>query len=92
MAKVKYRVCDICHESMDNPSKFTMLIHFLFGMDVCVNCLDKLKRLSIDREEEMKYINEICKCTGKYEDDDCEIAYCQGVEDALNVLSHRRLK
>lgn len=92
MAKVEYKVCDICNRNIHVDNKYQMFIHIMFGLDICQNCLDKLKQLSIDRKNEEKCMAEISKRTNKYENVDCKSAYYEGVEDALSVLSHHRLK
>lgn len=99
MAKVNYRKCDICGDSLrDNeyvPSGFSngyRIWNRVFnGLDICDRCMSKIKRLSIDIEEEKRCVQEVLDKHEPYENDYCESAYLQGVEDALGVLSHKRL-
>lgn len=94
MAKINYRVCDVCGSSITIMGKhstgYSILNRLFRKIDICDECLGKLQRLSIDKEEELKYLKQI-----KYDqgyDLPCESAYLQGWDDALKVLSHHRLK
>lgn len=60
-------------------------------MDICYDCIGKIKQLSIDKKDEEKYMQEVLDNARNYHDVDKKSAYYEGVEDALNVLSHKRL-
>lgn len=104
MSKIKYRVCDICgkqiykteHNSYGiciHHANFYRLWNRLFsGLDICTNCFQKIKRLSIDKKDEEKYIKEVFDKARNYDNPDLKSAYYEGIEDTLNVLSHKRLK
>lgn len=102
MAKIKYRVCDICGNRIHGfeldmtrivRSNDCRIWNKLFNrLDICNDCIDKIKRLSIDKKDEEKYIKEVFDKAKKYDNPDMESAYYEGIEDTLNVLSHKRLK
>ncbi len=97
MAKINYRVCDACGSSITIMGKhsrritgYSILNRLFRKIDICDECLRKLRMLSIDKEDELKYLKQI-----KYDhgyDLPCESAYLQGWDDALKVLSHHRLR
>lgn len=98
MAKINYRVCDICGCVLQ---KDVRMIRFINGyriwnrlfnnLDICNTCMEKIRLLSMDKEDEEKYVESILKNTSHY-DGDCLIAYYEGVEAALGVLNHKKLK
>lgn len=99
MSKVNYRVCDICGNTLKRDVRFLghmngcRIWNKLFnGLDICYNCLYKIKRLSIDKKDEEKYIKEVLGKARNYDNPDLKSAYYEGIEDTLNVLSHKRLK
>ena len=99
MSKVNYRRCDICGEILKTDirvSGFTngyRIWNRLFNnLDICSTCMEKIKQLSIDSKEEEKYVKELFDKHNKYEDFNLESIYLQGVEDMLNILSHKRLR
>ena len=61
-------------------------------LDICDDCIGKIKRLSIDKKDEEKYIKEVFDKAKDYDNPDMKSAYYKGIEDTLNVLSHKRLK
>lgn len=98
MSKVKYRKCDICGNTLETDIRFYGFLNGyriwnrLFNhLDICNDCMKKIKILSIDVKDEEKYIDELFDKHNKYENIDCESAYFQGVEDMLSILSHKRL-
>ena len=48
--------------------------------------------MSIDKKDEEKYIKEVLGKARNYDNPDLKSAYYEGIEDTLNVLSHKRLK
>lgn len=99
MSKINYRVCDICGNILKTDIRFTGYVNGcqiwnkLFNrLDICDDCIDKIKRLSIDKKDEEKYIKEVFDKAKDYHDVDEQVAYYQGIEDAFGVLSHKRLK
>lgn len=103
MSKIKYRVCDICGNKI--PSfEFDIkgiakryingcrIWNKLFNrLDICDDCIGKIKRLSVDKKDEEKYMKEVFDNARNYHDIDKQSIYYEGVEDALSVLSHKRL-
>lgn len=99
MSKIDYRVCDICGNILKTDIRFTEYVNGcriwnkLFNrLDICNDCIDKIKRLSIDKKDEEKYIKEVFDKAKDYDNPDMKSAYYEGIEDTLNVLSHKRLK
>lgn len=99
MSKVNYRKCDICGDILKKDvrvSGFTngyRIWNRLFNkLDICHSCIKKIQQLSTDIKDEEKYVNKMFDKHYRYEDCDCESAYLQGVEDMLNILSHKRLR
>lgn len=99
MSKINYRVCDICENILKTDVRFTGYVNGcriwnkLFNrLDMCNDCIDKIKRLSIDKKDEEKYIKEVFDKAKNYDNPDIKSAYYEGIEDTLNVLSHKRLK
>lgn len=104
MSKINYRVCDICGNRIPG-FEFDItgiakryingcrIWNKLFNrLDICDDCIDKIKHLSIDKKDEEKYIKEVFDKAKDYNNPDMKSAYYQGIEDALGVLSHKRLK
>lgn len=98
MSKIKYRVCDICGNILKTDIRFTGYVNGyriwnkLFNrLDICNDCIDKIKRLSIDKKDEEKYLEEVFDNARNYHDVDKQSAYYEGIEDTLKVLSHKRL-
>lgn len=104
MIMSKIRVCDICGKELEvnNLCQITTFNKFftfrfvnkLFNhMDICDECAKKIKYLSIDKQDEQHYIDELFSKDPKdfANDKNYMCAYYEGIEDALNVLSHRRL-
>lgn len=98
MSKINYRVCDICGNILKTDVRFTGYVNGcriwnkLFNrLDMCNDCIDKIKRLSIDKKDEEKYIKEVFDKAKNYDNQDIKSAYYEGIEDTLNVLSHKRL-
>ena len=99
VSKVNYRVCDICGNILKTDIRFTGYVNGcriwnkLFDrLDICNDCIDKIKRLSIDKKDEERYIKEVFDKAKNYDNPDMKSAYYEGIEDTLNVLSHKRLK
>ena len=98
VAKVNYRTCDICG-SMLEPYRpigdvtygYRFLNKLFSRLDICNKCMKKIQLLSIDKEEEQKCVDKLIGNMKKYSNCDCQSAYCEGLEDALSVLSHGRL-
>ena len=66
MSKINYRVCDICGNILKTDIRFTGYVNGcriwnkLFNrLDICDDCIGKIKRLSIDKKDEEKYIKEV---------------------------------
>lgn len=98
MSKIKYRVCDICGNILKTDIRFTGYVNGcriwnkLFNrLDICNDCIDKIERLSIDKKDEERYIKEVFDNAKKHVNPDMKSAYYEGIEDALSVLSHKRL-
>ncbi len=98
MSKINCRVCDICGNILKTDIRFTGYVNGcriwnkLFNrLDICNDCIKKIERLSIDKKDEEKYIKEVFNNAKKYSNPDMESAYYEGIEDALSVLSHKRL-
>ena len=99
MSKINYRVCDICGNILKTDIRFTGYVNGcqiwnkLFNrLDICDDCICKIKRLSIDNKDEEKYIKEVFDKAKNYDNPDMRSAYYEGIENTLNVLSHKRLK
>lgn len=99
MAKVNYRTCDICGDILKPNvvvggflNGYRIVNKVLNGLDICKKCMKKIRLLSIDKADEQKYVNDLIKNMKQYSNFDCQAAYCEGLEDALSVLSHRRLE
>ena len=92
LAKINYRVCDVCR-TVITPSTngYSIGIKLFRKIDICNTCLGKLRLLSTDIENEMNYLQKMPKHDKDY-DVPCEAAYLQGWDDAMQVLSHHRLK
>ena len=99
MSKVNYRRCDICGEILKMDMRVSGFINGyriwnrLFNkLDICQSCMNKIKQLSTDVKEEEKYVNELFDKHNKYDNSNLESVYLQGVEDMLDILSHKRLR
>lgn len=99
MAKVNYRTCDICGDILKADIRcrgFTngyRIWNRLFNkLDICNKCMEKIRLPSIDKKTEQEYVNDLIKNMKEYSNFDCQSVYCEGLEDALSILSHRRLK
>lgn len=99
MAKINYRQCDICGNVLKTDIRYLgfangyRIWNRLFNkIDICTDCMKKIKQLSIDKNIEEKCWNYILnKENRKYTDDDKQFAYYQGVEDCIANLSHHKL-
>lgn len=98
MAKIDYRVCDICGKVLDKDIRFGRfrngyrIINRLFNkIDICDTCISKIKKLSIDKEEENRCYHEIFNNRKEFSNNGEEAIYYQGVEDTIEILSHNRL-
>ena len=90
VSKINYRVCDICGNILKTDIRFTGYVNGcriwnkLFNrLDICNDCIDKIKRLSIDKKDEEKYIKEVFDKAKKYDNPDNKfeitfnaISYC----------------
>ena len=104
VSKINYRVCDICGNiipgfELDITGIAKRYINgcriwnkLFNSLDICDDCIGKIKRLSIDQKDEEKYIQEVFDKARNYDNPDLKSAYYEGIEDTLNVLSHKRLK
>lgn len=104
VSKINYRVCDICGNripgfELDITGIAKRYINgcriwnkLFNSLDICDDCIGKIKRLSIDKKDEEKYIKEVFDKARNYDNPDLKSAYYEGIEDTLNVLSHKRLK
>ena len=98
MSKINYRVCDICGNILKTDIRTgyvngCRIWNKLFNkLDICDDCISKIKRLSVDKKDEEKYIKEVFDKAKDYDNPDMKSAYYEGIEDALGVLSHKRLK
>lgn len=98
MAKVNYRTCDICGDILKTDIRcrgFTngyRIWNKLFNkLDICSKCMEKIRLLSTDKKDEQEYVDKPIGNMKSYSNCDCQSAYCEGLDDALSVLSHRRL-
>ena len=94
MSKVNYRKCDICGDILKKDARVNgyRIWNRLFNkLDICHSCIKKIKQLSTDAKDEEKYVDELFDKHETYENFDNELAYLQGAEDMLNILSHKRL-
>lgn len=88
MAKINYIQCDICKGVVkDNLFKSKIRKNKL---DICEECLKKIKHLSIDVSAELKVLDEVVKNVN-WEDSNMASVYLQGVQDTLEAMSHHRL-
>lgn len=99
MAKINYRECDVCHRTLKTDIRFCGFMNgyriwnrLFGGIDICNDCMNKIKQLSIDKDIEEKCWKLILKDNRKYSNDDVQAAYYQGVEDCLAHLSHYKLR
>ena len=60
-------------------------------LDICNKCMEKIRLLSIDKKDEQEYVDKLIGNMKSYSNCDCQSAYCEGLDDALSVLSYRRL-
>lgn len=94
MAKINYRQCDICGEilKLDRCINGYRIWNRLFNkLDICNNCMKKIKKLSVDKDIEIQCLNYIGKMERNFTNNDEMSAYYQGVEDCLAGLSHYKL-
>lgn len=99
MSKVNYRRCDICGEILKTDIR---VLGFMNGyriwnrlfnkLDICNECMDKIRQLSTDVKEEEKYVKELFDKHNKYDDFNLESIYLQGATDMLDILSNNRLR
>lgn len=99
MSKVNYRRCDICGEILKTDIRVSGFMNGyriwnrLFNkLDICNECMDKIKQLSTDVKEEEKYVKELFDKHNKYDDFNLESIYLQGATDMLDILSNNRLR
>ena len=95
MSNVRYRKCDICggiipysdFKSYGRRIFYKILNH----IDICNECMSKIKQLSIDAKSAE---DSACECVkdNPYDDKDLAIAYLDGVQAVLNKLSHHKLR
>ena len=98
MSNVRYIKCDICGNTISDLDFKSygrrILLKWLHHIDICDECMSKIRKLSIDLEIEDKCV---CECIdnnpyqGQY-DNGLETAYLEGVQAALDTMSHNRLK
>lgn len=87
VSKINYRVCDICGNRILNGCQ---IWNKLFNrLDICEDCINKIKRLSIDKKDEEKYIKEVFDNARNYDNPDMKSAYYEGIEDTLNNSKYR---
>ena len=88
LARVNYIQCDICRGVVkNNPLKSRIRKNKL---DICENCLEKIKYLSTDVSAELKVLDEVISNVN-WEDSNIASIYLQGVQDTLEAMSHHRL-
>lgn len=99
MAKISYTKCDICGNELRTDPRICGFVNgyriwnrLFNGIDICGDCIKKIKKLSIDKDIEEKCWELILKDNRKYSNDEVQAAYYQGVEDCLAKLSHHKLK
>lgn len=100
MSNVRYIKCDICGDAIpDSDLDFKsygkrIFYKMLNHIDICGECIAKIQKLSIDSKIEDKCV---CECIdnnpyqGQYANG-LETAYLEGVQAALDTMSHNRLK
>ena len=100
MSNVRYIKCDICGNAIpDSDFDFEsygrrIFLKLLNHIDICSECMSKIKQLSIDAKSA-----EDCACecvkNNPYDDikdKDLAIAYLEGVQTVLDKLSHHKLR
>lgn len=100
MAKIRYNKCDICDEMLNTDPRFfgyrngVKFVGLFQSLDICTNCMKKIKYLVNDIKIEQKCIDDIFnkKIDNYNYDIDEKSSYLQGVTDTLEILSHKRLK
>lgn len=100
MAKIRYNECDICNKMLTTDPRFfgyrngVRMISLFNSLDICSDCMKKIKWLVNDIKVEQKCIDDIFnKKIDNYDYNiDDKSAYLQGVTDTLEILSHKRLK
>ena len=98
MSKINYRVCDGCNLELETDIRLTgftngyRIYNRLFnGIDICDECMKKIKNLSKDIDKEKKIFKKIHKKASQYNNIDNRSAYYEGVEDVLEILSNKEL-
>ena len=98
MSKINYRVCDVCNLELKTDIRFVgftngyRIYNRLFNrIDICNECMKKLKNLSKDIDKEKKIFKKIHKKASQYNNIDNCSAYYEGVEDVLEILSNKEL-
>lgn len=88
LAKINYVQCDICKGVVKNNPLKRMLCRN--KLDICEDCSQKIKYLSIDVSAELKTLDEVVKNVN-WENTNEASTYLQGVQDTLEAMSHHRL-
>lgn len=101
---VNYIKCDICGEHIDKTDVFkkggfrfkikeTLFSHFK-KLDICDNCLNKIRIVIEDVHSEEELLNNILDSghLKDYMDDREQSVYLQGVQDALTVLAPYKIR
>lgn len=88
LEKINYVQCDICKGVVKNSPLKRMLCRN--KPDICEDCLQKIKYLSIDVSAELKTLDEVVKNVN-WENTNEASTYLQGVQDTLEAMSHHRL-
>lgn len=97
MARVNYIKCDICGNMINKDSTFPAGFRFRIHkpknkIDICDECISKIKCLSIDVDAEQKVVDEIVRnAYVKFDNSDEQSIYLQGVQDAIESMSHYRM-
>lgn len=99
MAKINYRTCDVCGNILKTDIRCRGYLNgwriwnkVFNSLDICSDCMRKIRYLSIDKKHEEEYMSECFKNEKKYDDPNLQIAYSEGLDDAFRVLSHHRLE
>lgn len=95
-------ICDICNKNEANHKfkvKKYMMTDYILGkfgyrkVDICDSCYRKLMRIPADKKIEEEIWDCVSDGAGleKYETEELNSAYCDGIDTILNMLVHRKI-